>query len=304
LEPTSVPEAVDLGDGVEVAVPPEDPEVPFFPTSVRDFLLTGNRVGELKIERLTPESDGLWRMEGRLVDARGVFPIPAPEDWISLRWTEDAIGLGVPQAVGRADPRTAEDSGRGDIRLTTEPVELAEKAVEKVQRMGGVELHDVTYRVFPKFGPRDDLFSLGMVYFLCILVNDFHDLGLIADEVELLRAEGELHGDWSVRARAQVENHPDTWGTNSVFFDAIDRSKDRPNSIPDDLWIDALALGLRLVFAANDLGVDKNDGVELFSRVEAEVEGILRRSRALLFDRQPLNMEIRQIVEELLAEYK
>jgi len=36
--------------------------------------------------------------------------------------------------------------------------------------------------------------------------------------------------------------------------------------------------------------------------VGGEVDSALRRLRALLFDRQPLNMEIQTVVSELLAE--
>jgi len=302
LEPTSSVDAVDLGCGIEVSVPPDDPVVPFFPPSVRDFLITGNRVGEFRIDRLTLEGQGSWRFEGHLVDPRGVFPVPEPGDWFKLQWAEDPIGFGIGETVGRPDPRAPDATGRGHIKLTTEPMALTEAAVEKIQRLGGVSLPDVIYRVYPDFGPKDDLYSLAVVFFLSVLVNDSHDLGMIADELELLRSVSDAKTNWHERVRDQVARHPDTWGTSAVFFDAVDRSGDRPNAIPEELWLDTLALGLRIMAAAPDLGAESAGGGEVFDRIGAEVDGLLRRLRSLLFDRQALNLEIQTIITELIGE--
>ena len=302
LEATSALDSLKLSEGVAVGVPPQDPVAPFFSPTVRDFLLTGNRAGELKVDRITPESEGFWRIEGHLLDPRGVFPKPSAEDWVRLQWAEDPSGLGVLEAVARVDPREEGKGGRGDVVLTTEPLALEKSAVDKIQRVGGVHLPNVTYRVFPTFGPKDDLFSLGVVLFLCVLVNDSQDLGLVTDDLGLLSLEDGGKHEWSTRARDQIARHPETWGPSAVLFDAIDRSGDRPNSIPEKLWIEILTLGLRMVAAAPDLVVEGEDGAVLFDRVGGEVDAVLRRLRALLFDRQPLNMEIQTVVSELLAE--
>jgi hypothetical protein len=302
LEPTSASGTVDLGGGVEVAVPSEDPLVPFFSSSVRDFLLTGNRAGEFRIDRVTSEEQGLYRLEGHLVDPRGVSPAPKAGDWFKLRWAEDTLELGILEAVGRPDPRAEEAAGRGNVKLTTEPLALAETAAEKIQRIGGVILPDVTYRVYPKFGPEDDLYSLAVVYFLSVLVNDSHDLGMIADELELLRMKADSRTNWTAHARDQVARNPDSWGMSSIFYDAVDRSGDRPNAIPEELWLDTLALGLRILGVAPDLSAEGDMGAEIFGRIGAEVDGLLRRMRALLFDRQALNLEIQTVVAELLGD--
>lgn len=251
---------------------------------------------------MTPEGDGLWRIEGQLLDPRGVFPQPTAEDWVQMRWAEDPCGLEVSEAVARVDPRSAETAKRGDVSLTTEPLAIGESAAQRILQAGGVRLPNVTYRVFPRFGPHDDLYSLGMVFFLCILVNDSHDLGLLADDLGLLLIENRGRSGWSTRAREQVARNPEAWGPNAVLFDTVDRSGDRPNAIPDDLWYDILTLGLRMVAVAEDLTVDGESGVDLFDRVGAEVDAILRRLRALLFDRQPLNLQIQTVISELLAE--
>jgi len=301
LEATSAVDSLDLGNEISVTLPPGDPVAPFFSPTVREFLLTGHRVGELKVEHLTAASEGMWRIEGHLVDPRGVYPRPGPEDWVKLQWAEDPCGLGVLEGAARVDPRTGDTAGRKRILVTTEPLPIAESAVEKVKKAGGVVLPSVTYRVYPHFGPKDDLYSLGMLMFLCVLVNDTQDLGLVTDDLGLLGLDDHGKQRWTDRAREQTARHPDTWGPNAVLFDAGDRSAGRPNAIPEDLWIEILALGLRMVAAAPNLYVENESGPALFGNIEAEVAGILRRLRAILFDRQPLNLEIQTVISELLS---
>jgi len=301
LEATTAVDSLDLGHGISVIQPPRDPVAPFFSHSVKEFLLTGHRVGELKVERFTADSEGTWRMEGHLVDPRGVYPRPGSKDWIKLQWVEDPCGLGVLEGPARVDPRTGDAASHKGVFVTTEPLPITKTAVEKVKKAGDLVLPNVTYRVYPQFGPKDDLHSLGMLMFLCVLVNDTQDLGLVTDDLGLLGLDDHGRKSWTERAREQMAQHPDTWGPNAVLFDAVDRSGGRPNAIPEDLWIEILTLGLRMVAAAPDLGVENESGPALFGNVEAEVAGILRRLRAILFDRQPLNLEIQTVISELLS---
>jgi len=301
LEATTAVDSLDLGHGISVTQPPNDPVAPFFSPTVKEVLLTGHRVGELKVERFTADSDGMWRMEGHLVDPRGVYPRPGPEDWVKLQWVEDPCGLGVLEGVARVDPRAGNGGGHKGVFVTTEPLPISKTAVEKVKKAGGVVLPNVTYRVFPHFGPKDDLHSLGMLMFLCVLVNDTQDLGLVSDDLGLMRLDDRGGKSWTERAKEQMAQHPETWGPNAVLFDGVDRSAGRPNAIPEDLWIEILALGLRIVAAAPDFDVENESGPVLFGNIEAEVAGILRRLRAILFDRQPLNLEIQTVISELLS---
>ena len=87
-----------------------------------------------------------------------------------------------------------------------------------------------------------------------------------------------------------------------MFFDAVNRSGERPNLIPDDLWFEILALGFRMVSAAPDLVKENESGAVLFARVEAELADMVRLLRRLLFDRQALNLEIQTVIAELLSE--
>lgn len=302
LEPSTAPTAARLAEGVEVSVPPEDPLVPFFSPSVRDFLLTGNRVGRFKIENVETEGGGLFRLEGQLIDPRGVFPVPHAGDWFKLQWPEDALGLGIRAAVGRPDPRAKSETGHGNVKLTTEPLAIGKDAADRIQRVGGAELSDIAYRVFPRFGAQDDLYSLAVLFFLSILVNDSHDLGLIADELELLRSEADSCTDWYSRAQDQISRHPDTWGVSALFFDAVDRTVDRPLAIPEELWIETLALGFRILTAAPDLTDDGEVSAEVFGIIGAEIDSLMCRLRAILFDRQALNLEIQTILAEILGE--
>lgn len=301
LNATSAVDSLDLGHGISVTQPPREPIAPFFSPSVKEFLLTGHRVGELKVERFSAESDDMWRMEGHLIDPRGVYPRPGSEDWVKLQWVEDPCGLGILGGVARADPRTGNAAAHKGVFVTTEPLSITKTAVEKVKKAGSVVLPNVTYRVYPQFGPKDDLYSLGMLMFLCVLVNDTQDLGFVTDDLGLLGIGEHGRQSWTDRVREQMARHPDTWGPNAVLFDAVDRSAGRPNAIPEDLWVEVLALGLRIVAAAPDLDAENESGPALFGNVEAEVAGILLRLRALLFDRQPLNLEIQTVISELLS---
>jgi hypothetical protein len=207
----------------------------------------------------------------------------------------------VAEAAARIDPRVGKKTGRQGVILTTEPLPLDAAAVDKIQRAGGVRLPNVTYRVYPHFGAEDDLYSLGMVLFLCALVNDTQDLGLVMDDLALLGLRRGVGSGEAALARDQLAGHPETWGPNAIFFDVIDRGGDRPNAIPDELWVEVLSLGLRMVSSSPDLVGENESGTAIFERVETEIADILCRLRALLFDRQPLNLEIQSVIAELLA---
>jgi hypothetical protein len=262
-------------------------------------MLTGQRIGEFKVERITAEEKKGHRIEGHLVDPRGVFPKPGAKDWVRLKWAEDPSDLGILEAIARIDPRAPERAGRKDVLITTEPLALDTSAVERIQKAGGVVLPNVTYRVFPHFGPKDDLYSLGMVLLMCVLVNDMQDLGLVTDDLGLLGLENVGRNQWTQCARDQVAAHPDTWGPDAVLFDSVDRSEGRPNAIPNDLWSEVLALALRMVAPSSGMVADDETGTAVFGEVEAEVAGFVRRLRALLFDRQSLNLEIQTVISEL-----
>jgi hypothetical protein len=302
LEATSAVDTLDLGQSATVILPPREPVAPFFSSTLRDFLLTGSRAGELKIDRLTEDGDRLWRIEGQLVDPRGVFPKPDVRDWIRLEWAEDPCGLGVTQAAARAVRGSGVKEGRSKVVVTTEPLELDTTAVEKIRRAGGAVLPQVNYRVYPHLDAVDDLYSLGMVLFLCTLVNDVQDLGLVMDDLELLALRRSGGEDLKARARDHMAHHPETWGPSAVLFDAADRRADRPNAVPDDLWVDVLTLGLRMVAGARDLVQEDEAGAVVFGRVEEEIQRILKCLKALVFERQPLHLEIQSIISELLGE--
>jgi hypothetical protein len=241
-------------------------------------------------------------MEGQLVDARGVFPRPGDGDWIRLQWVEDPVGLDVSEAPARLDPRAAGKIGGKNVPITTEPLALNEAAVEKIERARGVQFPNIAYRVYPSFGAHDDVYSLGMVLFLCLLVNDSQDLGLVTDDLALMKLQAVDEGGWLGLVREQVASHPETWGTSAPLFDGPDRASGRPNAIPEELWIETLALALRMVAPSSDLAESEEDAPELFARVMEEVEGIVHRLRSLMFDRQPLNIEIQGVISEILRE--
>ena len=305
LDPGLPRSSIIPAEGQSFRLPPDEPKAPFFSQSLRDFLLTGRRSGELKINRFIreKESENLWRIEGQLLDPGGIFPIPRSEDWIEIRCPEDPYGLGLDGLFARVDPRKNARKGKGFMSILSETLPLREESTERIGKIGGARLPNVYYRVYPSFGPADDLYSLGMLLFQCLLVNDEQDLGSVADDLALMNLR-DLDPD-RIRAigKQQISRQPGSWGPPAVFFDAIDRSAQRANSIPEDVWLAVITLALRMVASPSDFLAGNENGENVFRRVESEASLIVESLKSFLFNRQALNMEMQNILARLMEEF-
>jgi hypothetical protein len=290
-----------LSDQIQVVVPPRRPEAPFYSPRIRDFLLTAARTGQLVLDRMVRDSnDGLCRFEARLSDPHGIFPQPTADDWIALDWHEDPIGLGFHSIVARLDPRVARKRS-AQMPLTTEPLALDDDVAKRLERVRGATLPSVRYRVYPVFGLREDLYSLGVLFLRILVVNDRQDLSVIEELLTHIGAlDSEEVGPGDDLVSLTMSAFPETLTKEQLFFRELDRQADRPNAVPDSLWQDAVRLALSVATAED--ATDDVSPTAYLDTVRARLQHLEQLLRSILFDRQPAHLQVRSVIAELLAE--
>jgi hypothetical protein len=178
-------------------------------------------------------------------------------------------------------------------------VQLQAKTARKLEKARGLRIPRVAYRVYPHLGIEDDLYSLGVLLLRSLLVNDRQDLGVV-EKIAAAAAEAAPQFD----LEALLERHGASLSSTNVFFQETDRLPGRPNAIPDDLWRETLevALGLLRAPAQRDASSAERDSQTRLDRLWLTLGGLLRRLQLILFYRQPVHLEIRSLISELLAE--
>ncbi len=287
---TSSARLLRLDDAVEILRPPPHLQLPYSSPRVRASYLVGRRRGELVLERLEPAGDG-WRIVGDLFDPDGIYPEPAPGDWIVLTWPAGTLADGERVTAARLAPAESAGSGRPH-RLSTAPVALAAATVRRLEGARGLRIPRIAYRVYPRLGVGDDLYSLGALLLRAVLVNDRQDLGI----VEQLAASPEADLE-QLRRR-----HGDALASANVFYQENDRLPGRPNAIPDELWRETLGVALRLLRPESLAEAGGDDPQARLHELWLTVGSLLRRLQLILFYRQPVHLEIRSLISELLAE--
>jgi hypothetical protein len=308
-----------LAPGIEVPLPPPVPRAPFAARSVREARLAGPSSGELLIERVLPEKiaekgEGAWRIEGTLLDPHGFYPPPGPRDWVQIAWPREPFG-NLRTSVARVDPRVAPQSV--EMAVITEPLPLDPALAKRLGRAGGFRVPGVRYRIYPLLGVPEDLWSLGALLLRLMLVNDGQALAALEPLLEAVPqgAVSELRGPRRTVEKVlagALEAAPERLAKENLFHRAIDRTPGRPNAIPDDLWLRVLHLALRLAARDASFGLtpepggtfawnDANPAAHL-DEVLAEGEDLLRQLSAILFQRQLVHAEIREVIAELLRE--
>lgn len=298
-----------LADGVTVVLPPRDPNMPFVAPEVRSAYLIRPRSAELILDRLVPASTvkDAWHLEGHLVDPQGIYPRPGPRDHIRLRWSHDLFGAGVRGAVATLDPR--QPAGKSlDVAITTDPLAIDPVVARHLERASGLRIPDITYRCYPAFGAREDLYSLGVLLLRTLLVNDEQGLDAVEGLTTALLHHGNAHRAgthggkesplaWALREQAQV------LAKTNIFFGRADRAAGRPNAIPDECW--ALAIGVALELVAGTQSRPDPPGDELPSAALDQAilaaDDVLRRLGTILFNRQAINVEIQSLIATVQA---
>lgn len=300
------------GGEMRVMMPPRHPETPYCSPKVREAALAERRQGELSIERFHPESEGSdrWLIQGRLRDPKGIWPLPEAGDYMTLEWSEV-----LPEY---RDPVPAVcESGYGkrgsDLEVLIGPVVLDEKNRRRLEHNRGLSSPPgVYYRIHPRLGVPEDLYSLGVLLLRLLLVNDEQDanvLGPILAEIAngiVAPVEDALESGPVGPVLEAFGKHQDILSPRNIFFNREDREPNRPNAIPNELWLETLDLAWRLVGRVGfKLGADgsyQNDQPTVHLReVSVGVEHIIRQARLVLFRRQPMHYEIHALIAEMLA---
>lgn len=307
--------AARLASGIEVPLPPSAPRAPYAARSVRDARLAAPSSGELLVERVVSEKEeGRWRIEGTLLDPHGFYPPPGPRDWVQIAWPREPFGA-LRTSAARVDPRVAPQSV--EMAVITEPLELDPALAKRLGRTGGFRIPGVRYRIYPLLGVPEDLWSLGVLLLRLILANDGQALSALEPLLEALpqgpasELKGPRKSVEKVLAGA-LEAAPQRLAKENLFHRAIDRTPGRPNAVPDDLWTQVLLLALRLASRGPHFGLTQEPGGTIawneahpashLDEVLAEGEDVLRQLSAILFQRQLVHAEIREVIAELLRE--
>jgi hypothetical protein len=294
-----------------VVLPGQGIAVPYAAPEVQEFRLAGYRPGEFVFTDIDEEGTAArrFRLRGRLSDPYGLYPSPRPRDAIFVSLPDPTLAFGFTGLAVRAT--------RGEIRsdeasFASDLLELEESGLRRLRLALGTKLPGARYRVFPDFGTPTDLHALGVSLLRVLLRNDDQDLGAAlkaADRLgrELAATTPEARRD--VRLAALLKRAPDAapaFAKAQIFWGREDRRAGRPNAVPDGLWERALLLALRLVTRVPGFSVtaDAADFDPLFreeklERILPEVVEILAELQSLLFDRQPIHLEIQQILAEI-----
>ena len=294
---------------VEVMMPPRQTQVPYGSPRMRSACGIQPRTGELVVERLHPdeETPDQWYVQGRLRDPSGILPRPSEEDYLTLEWPESLLGSHEPMlARCHSDSR---EQHTGELTVLVGPIEMDEETRGRLEQARGLSSPGVRYRIYPRLGVPEDVYSLGVLLLRLLLVNDQQDLSLLEPliaeiPVSLAQPGDEATGDGSLLAA--LRDHPNLLASRNIFYKRVDREKNRPNALPEELWQEALELAWRLV-GRSDFGLESDGGytedqptVHL-REVKKRVHGLLRQLRLVLFRRQPMHYEIHSLIAEQLA---
>ncbi len=314
-------------DGV-VMSPPRRPLVPYCSPAVREATLIRPRTGELVIDRLiedpgtpdrgtpgrgAPDRDGRarWQIQGRLRDPSGILPHPSARNLLELEWQEAWLGIAAQTATAHCDP--AASPNPAELDFVTRPLVFEPAAVERLGRARDLSLPGVRYRIWPELNVRDDIYSLGVLLLRLLLVNDRQDLSTLGaligsiPEASARRPEA-LSGEQSVDASLMVAlaDQAEALAPSNVFYRAEDRSPNRPNPIPEELWQQILRLAWRLVARGPGFGLGDNGAFDTsypaihLEQISGEIADFGRRLRLILFRRQPVHFEVHSVIAELL----
>lgn len=143
-----------------------------------------------------------------------------------------------------------------------------------------------------------DLYSLGMILFRTLLVNDRQEMEGVYEAVDRtagqlgpisLSLENQEKQFLSRRLRFYLRKEGEILSKKAIFH----RQQERENgcdAIPDDLWIEALLIGFRLIQNRVEVPLDQLGG--LMGRVTADAERLGGRIKLELFGSRERNREI------------
>jgi len=176
---------------------------------------------------------------------------------------------------------------------------------------------DGSVSFYKRFGIPCDLYSLGMLLFRSILVNDAQDVFALEDAVNRVMnkvnvgLEGAIQPDYKYVSGMigwQVEAEKKVFDPKNVLYLGIDRDT-RKIGIPPTLWTDLLLGAFRLVsnirdfsFASHHADYDPGKPEALMDAVLQEIETLNARLHIELFGTSDRNREVAVACDEVIAE--
>ncbi|MEM7355941.1 MAG: hypothetical protein AAF657_34310 [Acidobacteriota bacterium] len=295
-----------LPSQTQVMMPPLAAQVPYCSPRVQDACLARERHGEFTIDRFHPFEDEAdrWEIQGRLRDPNGILPLPSPHDRLVLEWPEALLGQ-VGPVLARAESASRQG---GDLNVLVGPVRLDPEIKQQLEHSRGRVTPKVRYRVYLRLGIAEDIYSLGVLLLRLLLVNDQQDLGSLEPLIQRIPvATG--NDDTILNSGdllSAIRDYPTVLASGNIFYQREDREANRPNSLPDELWQQALDLAWQLV-GRTDFGIESQDDDRekqpsvYLQEIDKRVHSMLSQLRLVLFRRQPMHYEIQSLIAEVLS---
>jgi hypothetical protein len=258
-------------------------------------------VGSVRVRNVLAEADGSV-LEGTLVaeDYLGLDPH-------DLLWFK--IPLGEQRLEFFAHVYVSEAVGPREARFRTVPTRLQDASAAALQRAAGTVFARSPYEIWPLLSSPCDMFSLGVMSVRVLLANNKTNLPVILDEVlglaRHLGKEGKKDEPALARLKSAIEKEKrllDLISPHQMIEAGLTPQEAR-NSIPLDLWMEAIAFLLRLFPGAGthsyckDLGDVSPLALEtIFDQPIEELERLVFRLRATLLPTLHVNEEIAAVI--------
>jgi hypothetical protein len=197
--------------------------------------------------------------------------------------------------------------------------EAEEYVIFQIKELIGIKIPGVKFTVYPCFHVPCDIYSLGMLFFRTILVNDEIGLPQIEDALDQIRnnlskfskmdSENQNAFLGLILELINSESFAEIFNKQNIFYNSFDRVQERLNAIPDQLWYDILIFGLRFITNIEGFSLCKNHGDFDYSfpagRLEPvieDLERLIKKLDSILFNTYSSNQEARQVIEQVLLD--
>lgn len=263
-------------------------------------------IGSVRVRNVISEREGVV-LEGTLV----------AEDYLGLD-AHDMLWFKLPVAEERlefyAHVHTSEIVGPKEARFRTVPAQHSEAVVASLKRAAGTAFQRSPYEIWPLLSSPCDLFSLGVIATRTLLANSQSHLPVVLDEVLSLSQhfgkDATESDSFLGQLRALLTR--DRKVLDLISPTALVESSDTPEqsraSIPMDLWVDAIAVMLRLFPGVGPHSFCRSFGdvtplalETVFDRPIQELESIQWRLRSVLWPSLSANEEIAGVLLEQLG---
>ena len=265
----------------------------------------GERAGEFILAcQISHEGIGLSRL--------------SPRDRVKVI-LRHVLGVGNLSFFAARDPNS--EYSHGTLFLKSGPLKLADSQQKGLKQIQNKRIHKAGFALYPLFGVPCDIYSLGMLLFRTLVVNDGQAMGDVALALEALKKglPARRPEDWEADAESEfleklIEHRPDgdfarVFGRAQVFHNRDDRDPERPNAIPPSIWNEAMVLGLQMITNIDGFSICADHADFGASYPAARTELLVRRAReilreidVLLFSKTERNAEIRAALDLILTE--